>query len=266
MSLREDCHDRSATTGTIRRPGRPDPNLTDRAGTVRALAKRWGRFVVVAGVGEFDGVFRLAEWSGRDVLGWSSAELRSAPYVEFVHPDDRDVLTGVADELLAGDYRDRFRPVEVRILARDRHYWWTRWHLWTAADGSVAYATGVDYLGRDGVVGPPMGTWQWNVETDTVVWSADLLDMFALTVGPPMSYEWFLANVHDDDRDDVDRAVRWSLVTGEPYVADFRTAGDADGRDRWFHAAGRSERGAAGRPGHLLGIVKYLNPPTHRPS
>ena len=150
-------------------------------------------------------------------------------------------------------------PIEVRILARDRRYWWTQWHLWLSTGGMLVCASGVDYVGLDGVVGPPVGTWRWDIDTDTVVWSTELLDMFELGVGPPTSYQRFLDSVHVDDREDVERAVQWSVCSGEPFVADFRGVDDGD-RDRWFHAAGRIESNASGSSGQLCGIVKYLNP------
>ena len=217
----------------------------------------WRRRVTVVGVGDVDGVF-VTGVRHQDLLGWSSAYLRCAPYGEWVHPDDREMLVESADRVgaLTGRW---FWPVEIRILARDRRYWWTRWHLWVSTGRCVVCASGVDYVGRDDVVGPPVGTWRWDIDADQVVWSTELLDMFGLGVGPPMSYQRFLDSVHDEDRDDVDQAVRWSLCSGDPFVADFRGVDDGE-RDRWFHAAGRVEPDAGGSRGQLCGIVKYLNP------
>ena len=215
----------------------------------------------MVGVGDVDGVF-VAGGRYEDLLGWSSGELRCAPYVEWVHPDDRDALVESADRVAAITDR-RFWPIEVRIVARDRRYWWTQWHLWMSTVRCVVCASGVDYVGPDGVVGPPVGTWRWDIDTDTVVWSTELLDMFGLGVGPPTSYERFLDSVHDEDRDDVERAVQWSVCSGEPFVADFRGVDDGE-RDRWFHAAGRIERQASGASRQLCGIVKYLNPDGNR--
>jgi hypothetical protein len=179
-----------------------------------------------------------------------------------VHPDDREALIESADRVAAITDR-RFWPIEVRILARDRRYWWTGWHLWRSTVGCVVFASGVDYVGPAGVVGPPVGTWRWDIETDTVVWSTELLDMFNLGVGPPTSYEGFLDSVHVEDRDDVEQAVRWSLCSGEPFVANFRGVDD-DERDHWFHTAGRFEPSAGRSSGQLCGIVKYLNSDDHR--
>jgi hypothetical protein len=212
-------------------------------------------------VGDVDGVFRLVDRAGGELLGWTSAELLCAPHLEWVHPDDRDALVESADTVCGAQHGGRYWPVEMRILARDRHYWWTRWHVWVSGDPPVACASAVDYVERDADVGPPVGTWRWDVDADSVVWSPELLDMFALGIGPPADYERFLAGVHAEDRDEVDRAVRWSLLSGEPYVADFRAFGECEGRDRWFHAAGRVEPAANDLPGQLCGIVKYLNPP-----
>jgi len=221
----------------------------------------FGRRVVIVGVDDCDGVFRLGGWSGDELLGWSAAALRCAPYWEWVHPDDQARLSGIAELVLSRGDGDRFWPVDLRLLGRDRRYWWTRWHLWTAPSHPPRVcATGVDHLGRDGLGGPPMATWRWDVDDDIVVWSPELLDMFNLAVGPPASYAEFLRSVDDEDRDEVDRAVRWSLLSGDPYVADFRAASRRVGRDRWFHAAGRVERASGRRSCQLLGIVKDLNP------
>src|SRR5688500_5510243 len=228
--------------------------------TARALgASSRARWAVIVDVGAFDAVIRLGGWGGNELLGWSSSELRSAPYWEWLHPDDRDFLDEAIDRLLTSGGRGRFRPVELRFLARGRRYWWTRWHL--SMQRAVVRAEGVDLVGDDASEAPPVGTWRWDIDSDAVVWSPELLDMFDFGVGPPASYEAFLASVHPEDRGDVDRLVRQSLTTGASYITEFRAAHRDHGRERWFHAAGRVEPAAGDGYGRLLlGIVKDLNP------
>jgi PAS fold len=225
-------------------------------GEVAIVQARCRRLTIV-GVGDADGVFVMGV--GReDLLGWSSDELRCAPYGEWVHPDDREALIEEAQRVvMVAD--GTFWPVEVRILARDRRYWWTRWHLWMSAVRCAVCASGVDYVDPDGVVGALVGTWRWHLDTDHVVCSPELLDMFAFGVGTPASYEQILDAVHHEDRAELERAVRWSLRSGEPFVADFRGVENGE-RERWFHAAGRFEPHAGGRVGQLCGVVKFLNP------
>ena len=218
------------------------------------------RWAVIVAVGELDGVIRLGGWGGRELLGWSASELRSAPYWEWLHPDDRDLVAEAAELLLRSGGWGRFWPVELRFLARDRRYWWTRWHLTATAERPVVCAEGVALVGDAGSQGPPVGTWGWNIDADTVVWSPELLDMFGFRVGPPASYQAFLASVDVEDRADVDRLVQACVVSGEPYITEFRAAHRDRGRERWFHAAGRVEPTTDSRHRHLLGVVKDLNP------
>jgi PAS domain-containing protein len=187
------------------------------------------------------------------LLGWTAAELHLVPGDDLVHPDDRDLL----DELRGGPCTGRFIPVELRILARDSRYWWTRWHLIVAPD-EVCQATGVDYLLPAGAAAP-VATWRWNVDHDIVSWSPELLDMFDLRWGPPVSLEAFLASVHEDDRASVAGRLRVAVIDGEPFGYTFRcpTGGVYE---RWFCAAGRCCRTPDGTR-VVGGLVKYLNPP-----
>jgi PAS domain-containing protein len=222
----------------------------------RSPRLHWQRRATV--VDEVHGTFELAGGAG-DLLGWTTNELQCAPYLEFVHPDDREVLAEAGDDLRASRVRTPFVPLEMRVLARDRRYWWTRWTVNLTEDGTGVRASGVDYLAPQPTKGPPVGTWYWDADADTVSWSTELLDMFGFEVGPPVAYGDFLAAVLADDRGCIDRAIRQTLSDGGPYVVDFGIA-DPDGREHWFHAAGRLLDDQTGRGRVLGGVLKYLNP------
>ena len=61
------------------------------------------------------------------------------------------------------------------------------------------------------VEGADLGTWDWNLATDTLVWSDHCRRMFGISKETEMTYERFLATVHPDDREQVDRVTRESL-------------------------------------------------------
>jgi len=206
---------------------------------------------------DVNGTFRLPPGRSGDLLGWSGADLQCAPYVDFVHPDDRDLLSEAGEALRTSGAPTAFVPLEMRVLGRDRRYWWTRWSV-VVTDTGVR-ATGVDYLAPHPAKGPPVGTWLWDDDADAVSWSTEMLDMFGFSVGPPVAYADFLAAVVEDDQGTVDRAVRRTLDDGGPYVVDFGIA-DETGREHWFHAAGRLLERPAGGPRYLGGLLKYLNP------
>ncbi len=98
-----------------------------------------------------------------------------------------------------------------------------------------------------------LGSWRWDVTTDTVSWSDELYRVFSI---PPEgfdgTYSGFLRLVHEGDRAAVDEAVRRSVETGESIEVEHRAL-LIDGRVRWIHTRGRIVRDAEGRTEAMFG-------------
>jgi PAS domain S-box-containing protein len=78
-------------------------------------------------------------------LGYSSEELRSRPYVEFVHPDDRSRTLQAAKELSQGSEVVEF---ENRYLRVDGSVRWLEWSARSAPGEAVIYAAARDVTER----------------------------------------------------------------------------------------------------------------------
>jgi PAS domain S-box-containing protein len=65
------------------------------------------------------------------------------------------------------------------------------------------------------------GSWRLDVQRNELIWSDETHRMFGIPKGAPLTYETFLASVHPDDRDFVDRAWRAALE-GESYEIEHR--------------------------------------------
>ncbi len=194
--------------------------------------------------------------AARDVLGWSSRELAVIAVEDLLHPDDREMIADVVER--SGQCPVRaFRPLEVRLLGRDRRYWWTRWSLIGADDGAL-WARGVDYLAADPQMAPVLGLWEWELDKSLMSWSTHVLDVRGGSVGVPVSYDMFLASVLADDRRDVDAGMQHAARTGERYQMTFRRR--VAGRETWFHASGRRYPAEHGDAPTVGGVVKCLNP------
>jgi PAS domain-containing protein len=230
--------------------------------TMPATGERWSPEATLRRSAWADSVdLRFDVAHGDDMLlGWTAAELRGIRAHDVVHPDDRDLLDVACLATPAGFCR--FVPLELRFLARDSRYWWTRWQLNIAPDDAGGL-DGVDYL-RSAGWGSPVATWCWNVDRDVVSWSPELFDMFGLEMGPPASLASFLAAVHDDDRDSVAGHVGVAVDCGGPFRYTFRCP-TGGGRDAWFHAAGRCHQRTDGTR-VVAGLVKYMNPPSTPPA
>lgn len=54
-------------------------------------------------VADMNGTFTMLNRSWERTLGWSVDELTSRPFVEFVHPDDREATLAESSRLAAGE-------------------------------------------------------------------------------------------------------------------------------------------------------------------
>ena len=97
-----------------------------------------------------------------------------------------------------------------------------------------------------------IGSWSWDIASDTVAWSDELFRIYGLAPGSlAISYDTFLSTVHPADRARVDETVRRSFASGEPFVFDHRIVRQ-DGTERWMHARGRVLMGPQG-PVRMVG-------------
>jgi diguanylate cyclase (GGDEF)-like protein/PAS domain S-box-containing protein len=74
-------------------------------------------------------------------LGYTKEELRSLPFVERVHPEDRDRTEEESAQLFAGAGSATF---ENRYLAKDGTWHWLRWSSQLAMDEGLIYARATD--------------------------------------------------------------------------------------------------------------------------
>lgn len=78
-----------------------------------------------------------------EALGWTRDELLSRPFVDFLHPDDRDRTAAHAASLTGHEESDSFHN---RIATRDGRY---RWFSWASrVDEGVIYGRGADITER----------------------------------------------------------------------------------------------------------------------
>jgi PAS domain S-box-containing protein len=90
-----------------------------------------------------DGYFLEVNPAWEEVLGWTREELLSRPFVEFLHPEDRDRTAAHAASLTGSEEADSFHN---RLATRDGRY---RWFSWASRfDEGVIYGRGADVTER----------------------------------------------------------------------------------------------------------------------
>ncbi len=112
-----------------------------------------------------------------------------------------------------------------------------------------------DDLNRAQTVGH-IGSWRLDVRLNELTLSAESHRIFAVPVGIALTYEAFLACVHPDDRDYVDRAWQAGL-RGEPYDIEYRLL--VDGQLKWVRQRAEMEFDPAGKLRSGFGITQDIS-------
>lgn len=102
-----------------------------------------------------------------------------------------------------------------------------------------------------------MGSWHWEIETNTLIWSDELYRIYGLEPGTPLSYETFINRVHPDDRARVHAAVAAALESGKPFRHQERVV-RPDGQMRVLDSQAEVERDEAGRPISMFGLCRDI--------
>ena len=103
-----------------------------------------------------------------------------------------------------------------------------------------------------------VGSWQWERETDTVVWSEQLYHLAGRDPRlPAVSYKDHWQLYSRDSWNRLQRAVETALATGAPYELVLEMI-CADGTRRWVTARGEVQRDSAGHVMGLRGTVQDI--------
>ncbi len=94
--------------------------------------------IVIAGL---DGYFKKInpQWSKK--LGYTEKELLSRPYIEFVHPDDKDKTSGMAQQQINGTDVNQFSN---RYIGKQGQIIWLEWSVTTVDSTGTIFAIARD--------------------------------------------------------------------------------------------------------------------------
>jgi PAS domain S-box-containing protein len=142
-------------------------------GTAALKADGVDRFFAISpgllSVTGFDGYFKMLNPAWEKALGYSIDELCSRPYLELVHPDDREKATDEALEICGGETVFRFKN---RYRCKDGSYRWLAWNATPSPVDRLIYASARDVTKS---VRMAQGLREFNERLQQVVASRELL-------------------------------------------------------------------------------------------
>lgn len=93
----------------------------------------------------FDGYFKQLNPTFNELLGYTNEELKSKPFIEFVHPDDRAATKAELEKIYIGKASSDF---ENRYRCKNGSYIWLEWTVVPLIDEKVMYAVASDITDR----------------------------------------------------------------------------------------------------------------------
>ena len=207
------------------------------------------------------------------LTGYPVDHLLSVDVHALLHPEEVDVGLTVTEPPSAGETPGP--AVERRFVDADGHVVWV--HLFASPVPGSDHAPAcllihaLDMTGSkqtedalrqreqqlaDAQQLARLGSWEWDMGSDTIVWSDELYRIFG--VAPQefeATYEGFLAHVHPDHRQLVNESVARALQTDVPYEIDLDVV-RPDGSVRACHSLGRLVRDEKGRPLRIHGTTQ----------
>ena len=233
----------------------------------RTLLENAGEAILIAQ----DGRICLMNPAAREAIDYRSEEVEDRPFIDFVHPDDREM---VAENHLRRIRGERFPSrYPFRVLRRDGEVRWVEihsvrieWRGWPATlnfltdttDRRKAEAALRDSEARMAlaVTGADLGVWDWFVQTGEAVYNEAWGRMLGLNPDevPPNARSWE-ERVHPEDWPRVREGVRRHFEgQADMYHCEFRLRTKAGGW-HWVYSSGKVfERDADGRPVRMTGI------------
>ena len=105
--------------------------------------------------------------------------------------------------------------------------------------------------------GTDTGVWEWNLETDKVVWTESMERLFGIDQGTfEGTYDAFAGYVHPDDLSALEEVIERTMATGEPLKTEYRIQ---TGDDRQLWVEGRAELiEAADGSRRMVGVISEI--------
>jgi PAS domain S-box-containing protein len=99
-----------------------------------------------------------------------------------------------------------------------------------------------------------ISTWEWDIRRNTVIWSPEVYRIFGLNESESgMSFDQFLARIHDDDRQRVRKAIEAAVSGHNDFSSEFRVD-RGNGQVSWAYSRAKIFYDAGGHPERMVGV------------
>jgi PAS domain S-box-containing protein len=222
-------------------------------------------------IADFNGYFKQLNPAWEKTLGWTTKELQSKPYLDYVHPEDHEATINAKGSLVDGKTIFTF---ENRYLCRDGTYKWISWNSYPLVEEELIFGVAHDVTERkhaEEALRASEARYRALIDQlPAIVYLDDL------QISPPKTQfvsprvqeilgytpeEWLAGgfdlwkdSLHPDDKEDVVRHYFDSIEKDSDYSLDYRIV-TRMGDVIWVHDSAAIQRNADGKPLNMQGVV-----------
>jgi len=252
------------------------------AGDLRANEERYRRFSALTS----DYVYQCrrqgaasyrVQWMAGAVeviTGYTQDEIfAQGCWLSLVHPEDRQRIADMLATLVPGDSKtDEFRLItktgEIRWIRESCHC-----DAGANADELLLYGASQDITARKQTeqilqdkelllrkaqrIGH-LGTYDYNIVTDSWASSPELNDIFGIPATFECSFAAWLSLIHPDDRARMEKYFPELLTKNVWFDMDYRIIRPSDGTERWVYGTGEFSYDAEGNPVRMIGTIQDI--------
>lgn len=222
----------------------------------------------------YDAEIRYAGWNpaAERIFGYTREEILGRPLLTLVPPEQWPLVESIADRLRRGDVTAH--SVNDN-LTKDGRLITCEWHNTPLTDANGAFI-GVLSMTMDvtervraeqalraseerlrlALAAGRMGTFDWDITTNTIIWSDTHYQLFGYPPDDrfPVEFRHFVDRLHPDDREAVELAIQTAMRAGAAYTNECRLL-LPDGTVRWVMGSGEFHYASDGQPIRMLGTV-----------
>ncbi|MGA7951949.1 MAG: PAS domain S-box protein [Gloeobacterales cyanobacterium] len=206
-----------------------------------------------------------------EIIGYSEQELLATGCLEVTHPEDREKTWENMQQMLIGEIRAQ--QLEKRYFHKLGHIVWILLNISLVrnAQGEPLYFVNQiqdittakhqeeelkksEEQLRLAMQAAQMGTWDWDIQADTLQQFKDLTWSIVPKGARYPDYETFLESIHPEDRAHVHKRVLEAIAGKAEYETEFRVIWP-DGTLHWVEGKGQVLRNQAGDPLRMVGVA-----------
>lgn len=223
------------------------------------------------GVANINGFFEKVNPQFSKLLGYTTENLTKTPFIDFVHPDDKQATLDEINKLSKGVVTINFVN---RYRSKDGTYYWLQWNATPKGQKLYAMARDISQAKENEIKSQiqrerleqissrfafatksaGIGIWEWDVISDRLTWDDQMYELYGIKKDQfGGAYKAWRAGLHKDDQKLGDDAIQKALTGEKEFDTSFRVVWP-DKSIHFIKAYAVVERDENGVPQKMIGV------------